>query len=291
MSISINKAPIIGLIRYSQKVIFGEQLRDAFEPTYFEYRFDIFKNITLKSFQQQTDQNFVLLLLHSKNIPTKYKERFDALEKENSFLYNIFMEDSQESFNETLTNSFDYALFKEDIAITFRIDNDDAVPNDFIERLTKFNNIEFIGHVIDIPSVIIIQRISVDTFMVEDRYYPSNTVGLAYVTSKSNYKTVFEIGDHTLVYQNNPMLILPASESGGLMTINGENAANTIKRINSVILNKSKLDAYLMDKKMNNIDLNCLHIIKSFKYSYKRILHLFTPPIYGVLTRKLKNFL
>ena len=79
----INKAPIIGFIRYSQKINFVSN-RDVFEPEYFEYRFKIFKEVTLKSFQQQKNNNFVLLLLHSENL-----ELLNNVKKTNE-ISNIF---------------------------------------------------------------------------------------------------------------------------------------------------------------------------------------------------------
>ncbi|MDR2835433.1 MAG: putative rhamnosyl transferase [Bacteroidales bacterium] len=36
-----------------------------FQPDFFQYRINLFKNITLKSFRQQTDKDFHLFLLHS----------------------------------------------------------------------------------------------------------------------------------------------------------------------------------------------------------------------------------
>ena len=290
MSKTIIKAPIIGFIRYSQKVKFREQVRDAFEPEYFEYRFDIFKNITLRSFQQQTNQNFVLLLLHSENMPSHYKERFIELEQSNFFLFNIFVKDTQKSFDEGLAKSVDFVEYKNDVAITFRIDNDDAVPNDFIHKLSNFTYENFNRCVINIPSVSIIQRIADQSYMKEERYYPSHTIGLAYVSKKNEFKTVLELGEHTLVNKDNSMLLLAAYESGGLMTINGENAANSIDRSNSVILNEIDLKRYLIEKKMDNLDLTQLRVIPKPKYSVKRLIELMTPPVFKLLKSKL-NFL
>lgn len=96
----IRKASVIGFVRYSQKAKFSSstQEKDVFVPNYFNYRFLLFKNITLKSFQEQTDMDFCLLLLHSESMPQAYREEFMLLGQENSFLYNIFIPDDWKGF-------------------------------------------------------------------------------------------------------------------------------------------------------------------------------------------------
>jgi len=292
----INKAPIIGFVRYSQKIKFGNSKneRDVFEPEYFEYRYNIFKNVTLKSFQQQTNSNFVLLLLHSENMPTHYKERFIELETKNSFLYNVFIKDTQESFYEAILNSANYAVFENNVAITFRIDNDDAVQYDFIEKLSIFLKNDFIGFSLSMPLIYIVKRISNQIYMLQEDYYPANSIGLAYVTKKLDYKTVFNIGDHDLVNNINELILLSKFENGGLQTINGENEINSMDVTKAITLNKEELDTYLLKRKIEYLDLECLHIYKEknliTKYSFRRLVNLFTPPIFNLILQKIKSF-
>ncbi len=279
----INKAPIIGFIRYSQKIIFGEEHKNVFEPEYFEYRFNIFKEVTLKSFQQQTNPNFVLLLFHSENMPPHYKERFAELEKTNSFLYNIFVKDTWESFNEVIQNSIDYVSFEKDTAITFRIDNDDAVQKDFIEQLSGFLRSDFVGYIISIPMFYVVKRIENQLYMLQERCFPANSIGLANVTYREQYKTVMELGEHHLINDENSMILLPKSTGGGLQTINGENAVNTIDFAKAITLNKEDLVKYLEKRKIENLDLECLRIykinhstflLKKLRRKLQRILNL-----------------
>ena len=289
----INKAPIIGFVRYSQKINFVSN-RDVFEPEYFEYRFKIFKEVTLKSFQQQTNNNFVLLLLHSENMPSHYKEKFNELEKTNPFLYNIFLKDTQESFNEAILNSGNYATFENDVAVTFRIDNDDAVQNDFIEKLNGFLKNDFVGYTISLPLLYIVKRISNQLYMLQERYYPANAIGLANVTNRDYYKTIFNLGNHDLVNNENSLILFSKSQNGGLQTINGENELNSIDNTRAITLNKEELENYLLKRKIEHLDLECLHIYEeknlTSKYSFRRLLKLCTPPIYNLIINKLKTF-
>ncbi|MDR2491485.1 MAG: putative rhamnosyl transferase, partial [Spirochaetaceae bacterium] len=211
------KAPVIGFVRYSQKIKFTDKETNVFEKKYFEYRFDIFKNITLKSFQEQSNMNFVLLLLHSETMPQEYKDRFNELAKANLFLHNLFIKDSSEGFDEGLRNSISYVSFKDDVAVTFRIDNDDAVPNNFIQNLNRFLKTDFYNFSISMPDICVIKRISDTSYMVEERCLPSSSIGLAYVTNRSNFKTVMDLGDHGCVNTKVPMVLL----TGNLRSING----------------------------------------------------------------------
>ena len=285
----LNKAPIVGFVRYSQKITFGTE-RDVFEPNYFEYRFNIFKNVTLESFRQQNNQNFVLLLLHSENMPSDYKARFLKLENENKFLYNVFVKDTQKSFDEALINSVHNIDFLNNVAITFRIDNDDAVQNDFIQKLSHFIKTDYEGFSISIPKQYIVKRITEDDYLLQENYYPANSIGLAYVTSKENYKAVLELGQHHLTNENTPMVLLENSNNGGLMTINGENAINTMDDTKAILYNEKELYRYLGQKKITNIRFDDLRIFKKEnRVSLKKILSLFIPPILKILTLKVKS--
>ena len=289
----IKKAPVIGFVRYSQKVKFSnqEKERDVFETEYFEYRFNIFKSVTLKSFQQQTNNNFVLLLLHSENMPSHYKDRFIELEKANSFLYNIFVKDTHEAYNEAIRSSVEYVSFEKDIVVTFRIDNDDAVQNDFIQRLSDFLKDGFVGYSISMPSLCIVKRISDTSYMIEEGNYPSNTIGLAYVSNREQYKTVKELGCyHTLINVTTPMVLIAQCSARQLQTINGENVENTINETNAKILNKEDLDKYLAEIKMENLNLDCLRIYKTnglLKFSLKKIVKLLVPPLFIPILKKI----
>lgn len=289
----IKGAPIIGFVRYSQRIEFGNVIRDMFEPEYFEYRFNIFKNITLKSFQKQSNTNFVLLLLHSKNMPKHYQKRFKELENENSFLYNVFVEDTQDSFNEALAMSCQFVDSENGSVITFRIDNDDAVQTDFIKELHHYLKDEFSSHCISIPKMIIIKRIDKNVFMLQESYYPANSIGLAFITKTDNYKTIMELGQHHLMNEENDLILMSKINNAVLMTINGENAINTIDDSKSVILDEKSVREYLKKHKIENLNLESLRVFKLERKNYFikiwKIIILFVPPIFRKIYHKIVN--
>ena len=221
------KTSAIGFIRYSCRASFSRD--DFFKQKYLDYRLGIFKNVTLKSFQEQTDKDFNIMLLHSENLPQKYKKIFKDLENINSFLHNIYIPDSElegRDYINAVESSVDYVNFLDGVSINFRIDNDDAVPCDYISRLKYFLKPEFSGFVISFPNVSIIQRTHKDKLLKQEKYFPSNSIGLAYVANKNNYRTIMTLGDHGKVNEKYPMVLLPGR--GGIQTINGKNIMNSL---------------------------------------------------------------
>ena len=257
----MNTSSVIGFIRYSCRASFTRS--DFFRPEYLDYRLNIFRNITLKSFQEQTDRGFNILLLHSENLPQKYKDIFCDIEKNNPFLHNIYIPDSElegKDYIDAVERSIEYVNFCNDVSINFRIDNDDAVPRDFISRLKYFLKPEFIDYAISMPHISIIQRSHKNKFLKQEKYFPSNSIGLAYVTGKNDYKTIMTLGDHGKVNKNHPMVLLPGS--GGIQTINGKNIMNSLYSGYVPSFDKDTLRVFLENNNYSDHDFSCLNICK-----------------------------
>jgi hypothetical protein len=257
----MTKAPIVGFIRYSCRATFSRN--DFFQSKYLDYRLDIFKNVTLKSFQEQTDKDFNIILLHSENLPQKYKAIFKDIEDNNSFLHNIYIPDSElegKDYVNAVEGSVEYIDFHNDVAINFRIDNDDAVPCNFIYRLKSFLKPEFDDYIISFPNVSIVQRIKKNKFLKQEKYFPSNSIGLAYVTCNKNYKTIMTLGDHGKMNQKHPMVLLPGR--GGIQTINGKNIMNSLYFEYVSSFNEDSLRAFLKENGYSDFDFKCLNICK-----------------------------
>jgi len=257
----LNKQPIIGFIRYSCRASFTRD--DFFRPEYLDYRLNIFRNITLKSFQEQTDKDFNIFLLHSENLPEKYKDIFKKMEEDNIFLHNIYIPDSEmegKDYINAVEGSIEYVDFINDMSINFRIDNDDATPCDYIKRLKEFLKPEFSGFVISFPNIFIIQRSKINNFLKQEKYFPSNSIGLAYVTCKKDYKTIMTLGDHGKVNQKHPMLLLPGK--GGIQTINGKNIMNALYLGYVSSLDENALKTFLSENGYSDFDFTCLNVCR-----------------------------
>lgn len=259
----LKKAPIVGLVRYSQRVALGKSKhpRNVFEPSYFDYRFKLFESICLKSFQNQSNQNFKLVLFHSDSMPQEYKKRFAELERQNHFLHNLYMEDQADAFNEAIESTIKFVSFSNGQVITFRIDNDDAVQSNYIETLSRYLKPEFDGHVISMPNLKVIQHLDENTYAVQERQYPVTSIGLAYVSSRSAYKTALVLGDHREVHEKFPYVMIDDHKSGGLMTINGENVANRIDALGDIdLMDAVELKNYLKEQKLEGLKMKILRM-------------------------------
>lgn len=249
---------IIGMVRYAVFCSEGEfaknqkQLKNLYEEPYFTDRFNIFCNITLKSFSEQTDKDFVLCIYQTNTIPKDKRVLFDEIEKKYSFVRCIYIEDAKMPIPEDLI---------EPRTITFRIDNDDGVPVNFIERLQEIkNNTKESNFVITIPKIRKIMRIGENKYKTNSIYYPLKThsIGLAYLSD--NDKNIMDLGDHTKCYKRYPTKVLDGN--GGLQILNGYNVGNSIGKAKSRILDKSSLNILLKKEGYAAVDVSCLPIIK-----------------------------
>jgi len=260
----IKKVPIVGFIRYSCRLNFGRSnfnYDDLFDTRYLDYRLNIFRNVTLKSFQEQSNKNFVIFLLHSESLPQKYKDIFKEMEQNNHFLRNIYISDCETKgtgYADAFEGSMKYVDFVNGVSISFRIDNDDAVPADFICRLNAFLKPEYQGFAISYPNMLIVQRVGINKYLKQEKWYVSNSIGLAYVTNAANYKVVLTLGDHGKINQKYSMLYLP--EKGGLQTINGKNVANSLDLGHVSSFDDVSLRAAMLKDGYADFDFTCLNI-------------------------------
>lgn len=233
----------------------SRSLVQLYEEPYFSDRFNIFCNITLKSFAAQTNQNFVLCVYHTNLIPDDKKVLFDNLAKQYSFLRNVYT---------------DGAMFipddlKEPTMLTFRIDNDDGMALDFIEKLQQIK--EIVGNktsnfAISIPHMRKIARIDNFLYQTLETDFISNSMGLAYLGNDG--RTVMNLGNHTKVAYSTPMLMVAGN--GGLQVINGYNVANGFNKVYKnqtpdLFLNKQEIENLLAGDGYAKLDLSCLPII------------------------------
>ena len=230
-------------------------IEKLYEDPYFTDRFNIFYNITLESFKNQTDKDFILCIYHTNQIPKDKKKLFDKIEKEYPFVRCVYVSDNKMPIPEDL---------KEENIITFRIDNDDGIAIDFIERLRKtIDSTEDINFAITIPKIRKIMRIDKDRYKTIIANYPCNSIGEAYYTNQN--KTIMDLGNNVDIYARFHTKRL--NGNGDLQIINSYNVANKFEKKNNKYNTQNTLDEKAMKEllvKENYIvnDLSCLPICK-----------------------------
>ena len=251
---------IIGMVRYAIPNSFinsnnSRSLVQLYADPYFSDRFNIFRNITLPSFAGQSNQDFTLCVYHTNLIPADKKALFDNLETQYSFLRNVYTAGKMDIPDD----------LKERQMLTFRIDNDDGMALDFIEKLQQIK--EIVGNktsnfAISIPHMRKIARIDNFLYQTLETDFISNSMGLAYLGNDG--RTVMNLGNHTKVAYSTPMLMVAGN--GGLQVINGYNVANGFNKVYKnqtpdLFLNKQEIENLLAGDGYAKLDLSCLPII------------------------------
>lgn len=234
---------VIGMVRYSVDAAFAKDHPDKcfklWEEPYFTERLAMFKAITLRSFAQQTNKSFVLLVYHSVNMPDDKKAIFMNLAKEFSFMRNVFISGAKMEIPDDL---------RQRRLLTFRIDNDDGVPTDFIDKLMTIyrQEGEFYDNVaLTIPRIRKIAHISADKYQTDHSIFAANAIGLAYLSTDG--ENIMNCGNHRLVPYHYRTLFLEGT--GGLQVIHGTNVANGFKKV----YDKKSVMEILSEKEMRDL--------------------------------------
>lgn len=252
---------IVGMIRYSVEAAFNkdrpESMRDVYADPYFSERFKMFSGITLPSFAQQTNKDFVLLLYHSDKMPNEKKMLFADIENTFPFVRNIYVNGGKLPVPDDL---------KSKRLLSFRIDNDDGMPIDFIERLSaaaQMHGKNSDNFAITIPHMRKVRRIAEKEYETLDCDFVSNSMGLAYFGSDG--RSVMDLGNHGLFPYNVPTLFVAGN--GGLQVINGTNVANGFNKVYNKqsalkTMTESELQELLSAEGYGVLNLKSLPIIK-----------------------------
>jgi len=224
----------IGLCRYSTAE-FGRKF-DVFEEPYFSKRLEIFENITLRSLDSQSEKNFLFLVYHRKSCPANKRLIFKRLEAKHPYLINVYTKEG------ILLPDH---VRKADL-LTFRLDNDDGVPKDFIARLNeiryKLKNRNAPDTVISCPLALIVGKISEKKFVYNLRNLYSNSMGLAMYSPHGS--TIFDAGGHMEVKHKFPMEILQGQ--GGFQILHDSNLYNGSLGFSGKIVDQQVLERILI---------------------------------------------
>jgi len=134
---------VIGLVRFAyiskngfrQKYKTQAEAREAlFAPERMEFRLRMLEEICIRSMRNQTDQDFRLIVLVSLSLPTVYLKRVEAIiaPLEGAVL---LMEPRQWMKQVTQSCFRRFVAPDAEYVINFRLDDDDALAVDYIEKL------------------------------------------------------------------------------------------------------------------------------------------------------------
>lgn len=103
---------------------------------YLDWRFNLFERYTYASLKSQSDQDFEWWVLFSDQTPETYRRRLEELHEAMPNFQPLYLSD-QEANDLDAYLADRLAAVECERLLTTRIDNDDAVPRSFIERIHR----------------------------------------------------------------------------------------------------------------------------------------------------------
>lgn len=214
---------IVGVIRFSVlternlsnwKMTKDRSLDDAadiiFSDERMAIRFSLFENITLKAFDAQIDseEGFKLLILTSTMLPDLWLKRLFRLASARPYMQVVCVKPNESVARLARIASLKMCDKSDGPIATFRIDDDDAVSTSYITDIRRNAVPENLGKALSWENGVYLERSPRDgSFMVTEVTYPSIALGIAYISSRKEFRTVYDLGNHTKIHTVVPMVI------------------------------------------------------------------------------------
>lgn len=170
-------------------------------------RFHLFEKVMLPAMQAQTDPDFELVILISEELPQTYRDRLErkVAGTANMRILSTVERDIGRALRPTIRASLEAA----ERAVHFRIDDDDALANDYIGRLrhlTESGNPDA-GTAISFPKGVL--SFFHDGVPKHAEYFKSYVAaGLAFVVGESYVRNPFQV-QHRQVGKRQPSFVDP----------------------------------------------------------------------------------
>ncbi|WP_162998047.1 MULTISPECIES: glycosyltransferase [Brevundimonas] len=211
---------IVGIMRFSvlsttenpfviaQRKSFDDLAAEVLDPARLDVRFRLFEHITLPSLDAQTQGDFTILLVAPRLLPQTYRDRLDALAASRSYLHLVYADETDFKMKGLRPLIVNELVTSKDAFTTFRIDDDDAVSRNFIERIRRFTKPEFEffgvslcnGYLLDIGDA------SRDV-RLKHKIYPNLAVGLSYVARRRRPRIFYDVTiGHVKMHHRTPVV-------------------------------------------------------------------------------------
>ncbi|MEZ2721693.1 glycosyltransferase [Paenalcaligenes hominis] len=184
-------------------------------------RFNLFVNITIKSILSQKNfdyKNLKLVVLTSKDLPVSHKEKLKELENKYDWLFVSYLGDD--------CNIKDYSSFvkedlmsleKDSLYVTLRLDDDDALSDDFLYRVMSYMEESNKGFALSFNEGFSAKYDTNENDFIE--FYPLRVMNLAiglgfinyynYEEKKffKNHVSIYDLGNHSFIDRKVPVIV------------------------------------------------------------------------------------
>ena len=182
---------------YTRKKTKDMYFDTLFSDTRLQFKFSVFKNVTMPSIYNQTNQNYEWYIYSSTFMPEKYKQYLLEITRPFPKIKCFFIDNFKEFYEFKELSHLNYDTEK---YCTVRLDDDDALCKNFIEILNKYKNKK--GFIISFPNGIKFN-------------YKNNKVNLGKLMSKNDLAlgltgigmNIYLCGDHSNLHKTNKKFI------------------------------------------------------------------------------------
>lgn len=202
---------VIGLCRFSYPAIggfqvdfddFQDKLDYLYAPARMEERFATFETITLPPLRAQTDPRFTFLVVIGDSLPDHYRTRLEALLAD--MPQAVIQSHPPEQHRQIMKRIINAMRLDDGNAcLQFRMDDDDAVAVDFVDRLRQVSDdIEDLAERNDLLAIDFnrgfIVRPGAQGVAALETAVPYQTAGLAMRVAPSVRQTIMNFAHHKL---------------------------------------------------------------------------------------------
>ncbi|WAT17036.1 glycosyltransferase [Aurantiacibacter sp. MUD11] len=188
-------------------------------PGWLQRRFDLFERYCLPSLEAQTTKNFSWLIYFDSKTPDQFRERIERdrqiFDFEPRFVSLFSVADVVNDLRQLLAKDVDLLL-------TTRLDNDDAVSRDFIERIHRAGAEAADGTVLNFTNGLAMRSGAI--YSARDQSNPFTTLVEREPTAP---KTIWSAQHHQLSCKWN--IVQVDAPPTWLQVIHGENVTNRVK--------------------------------------------------------------
>lgn len=210
--------------RKSRRLSFERYVEALFATERLNRRMALLELVCLSALDKQTDPDFKLLIVAPRLLPHAYRRWLNKLVDRRDYASVAYVDETEFRMSHVSEQVVSGLVTSPDSFITFRLDDDDALNEHFVERLRPYNQPAF-----DDMCVSLCRGFYLDldrraqSFGLAPQIVPNVSVGLGYVSRRDAPRTIFDVSDrHHYMHRRRPV-ITDARHNAFVLTTHGEN--------------------------------------------------------------------
>jgi hypothetical protein len=196
-----------------------ERAELLFEDDRMKRRFALFESVCLPSLEAQPSELFSCILLCSDRMPKPWRDRIEMRLADSRNVVPVFREPGiySEMFSDAVSRHFPDT----DLAMTMRLDDDDALAGDFSDRVADLITVNHAGYCVSLANGAEITGRD-DRIICWEKFWFCGSAGLGYISDRPGRMNVYHCGSHARVSSMYPTITMTGAPAY-LQTLHGHN--------------------------------------------------------------------